>query len=217
MTISWLNDQFSVRSPRRSARMTHFCSLRLTHPKNTICPQARDGASNIIHAEGVRGAVSSSAPQARKVLSLREDIWARVKTAKTGSVARRGLARILPVGKKVQPGGKGVLTWPWCWVTFGEQSMVISRERRSRFVEGVMSSAKAGGSSGSSALRSWAARLQFHLPGRSTAPAAALRKLPSPAESGRPTGSPGSATRVEDSMQRERQTSAFSRKPVFLP
>ena len=130
MTISWLNDQFSVRSPRRSARMTHFCSLRLTHPKNTICPQARDGASNIIHAEGVRGAVSSSAPQARKVLSLREDIWARVKTAKTGSVARRGLARILPVGKKVQPGGKGVLTWPWCWVTFGEQSMVISRERR---------------------------------------------------------------------------------------
>src|ERR1017187_5389213 len=130
---------FRASTPRRSARMTHFCSLRLTHSKNTICPRARDGASNIIHAEGVRGAVSSSAPQARKVLSLREDIWARVKTAKTGSVARRGLARIFPVGKKVQPGGKGVLTWPWCWVTFGEQSLVISRERRSTFARATTS------------------------------------------------------------------------------
>ncbi len=27
--------------PRRSARMTHFYSLRLTHTKNTICPRAR--------------------------------------------------------------------------------------------------------------------------------------------------------------------------------
>jgi hypothetical protein len=29
--------------PRRSARMTHLCSLRLTHTKNTICRRARDG------------------------------------------------------------------------------------------------------------------------------------------------------------------------------
>src|ERR1700738_409739 len=28
--------------PRRSARMTHLCSVRVTHTKNTICPRARE-------------------------------------------------------------------------------------------------------------------------------------------------------------------------------
>ena len=59
--------------------MTHLCSDRVTHTKNTICPGARKGASDIIHAEGVRFAVPSSAPEARKVLGLWEDIVCRSK------------------------------------------------------------------------------------------------------------------------------------------
>jgi len=43
----------------------------VTHSKNTICPWARKAASDIIHAEGVRFAVPSSALPARKLLSLR--------------------------------------------------------------------------------------------------------------------------------------------------
>ena len=34
-------------------------------------------------------------------------------------------------------GGKEHFTSPWCWVTFGEQSMVISRERRSTSLFGA--------------------------------------------------------------------------------
>jgi len=49
--------------PRRSARMTHLCSLRLTHTKNTICSGARDGASDIIHAAGVRVDLLSFSPE----------------------------------------------------------------------------------------------------------------------------------------------------------
>jgi hypothetical protein len=59
--------------PRRSARMTHFRSLKLTHTKNTICRGATGGSSNLIHAEGVRGDFSSSAPKARKGLRLQEE------------------------------------------------------------------------------------------------------------------------------------------------
>jgi hypothetical protein len=58
--------------PRHSARMTHFCSLRLTHTKNTICRWARDGASDIIHAEGVRGDFPSSVAKANG-LRLQEE------------------------------------------------------------------------------------------------------------------------------------------------
>jgi len=32
------------------------------------------------------------------------------------------------------PSGKSAPALAWCWVTFAEQSMVISRERRIRFV-----------------------------------------------------------------------------------
>jgi hypothetical protein len=53
--------------------MTHFRSLRLTHTKNTICRGATGGSSNLIHAEGVRGDFSSSAPKARKGLRLQEE------------------------------------------------------------------------------------------------------------------------------------------------
>jgi hypothetical protein len=52
--------------------MTHFCSPKVTHTENTICQQARNQHSGIIHAEGVRAAVPSSAPQARNVLVSRE-------------------------------------------------------------------------------------------------------------------------------------------------
>src|SRR5882672_7318160 len=43
---------------RRSARIDHFRSPKVTHTKNTICHWAKDLASDIIHAEGVRFAVS---------------------------------------------------------------------------------------------------------------------------------------------------------------
>ena len=34
--------------------MTHLCSDRVTHPKNTPCPRARNAGVDIIHAEGVQ-------------------------------------------------------------------------------------------------------------------------------------------------------------------
>src|SRR5690349_6652998 len=46
--------------PRRSAKVIHFCSLKLTHTKNTICRRARDRSSDIIR---VRGNLPSSAPE----------------------------------------------------------------------------------------------------------------------------------------------------------
>ena len=61
-----------LKTPRRSARVTHLCSLRLTHSKNTIWRSAKEAAIDIIHAEGVRVDLSSSAPQARNVFSFRE-------------------------------------------------------------------------------------------------------------------------------------------------
>jgi hypothetical protein len=110
--------------------MTHLCSFRVTRTKNTICHRARKAASDIIHAEGVRFAVGSSAPQARKVLSLREDIGVPVRTTNHPTA---GQARSAPCLARRQNGvarRQMVFTWPWCWVTCGEQSMVISRERR---------------------------------------------------------------------------------------
>ena len=71
--------------------MIHLYSDRVTHTKNTICPRAREETSDIIHAEGVRFDVPSSAPQARKVLSLWEDI--RVP-AKTNNRTSAGEARL---------------------------------------------------------------------------------------------------------------------------
>jgi hypothetical protein len=116
--------------PRRSARMTHFCSLRLTHTKNTFCLRARNGASDIIHAAGVRVDFPSSAPKARNALTLHgESACAGEGIDPQG---RQGQpAQHLPHGKKaLLPGDKTPPNWPWWWVTFGEQSRVISRECR---------------------------------------------------------------------------------------
>jgi hypothetical protein len=57
-----LGGKSSRKQLRRSARIDHFRSPKVTHTKNTICPWARKMASDIIHAEGVRFAVPSSAP-----------------------------------------------------------------------------------------------------------------------------------------------------------
>src|SRR5450759_2099966 len=87
----------SKSSPRRSAKMAHFCSLRLTHTKNTFCRRARDGASDIIHAEGARGDFPSSAPKARNALRSQEetacggemiDLRGRQGQLRTGLAAR---------------------------------------------------------------------------------------------------------------------------------
>ena len=112
-----------------NGRYTHLCAVRVTHTKNTICPRAREEASDIIHAEGVRFAVPSSAPLARKVLTLRKDIRVPMKTANCPSSAGAGPHVSCPLAKTALAGGKSQFTWPWCWVTFGEQSMVISRAR----------------------------------------------------------------------------------------
>jgi hypothetical protein len=111
--------------------MTHFCSLRLTHPKNTFCGTARDGASDIIHAEGVRGDFPSSAPKARNALTSQEEAACADERLDAGG--RQGQpAQHLPCGKKaLLPGDKTPPNWPWWWVTFGEQGRVISRECRS--------------------------------------------------------------------------------------
>src|SRR3990172_864063 len=112
--------------------MSHFCSLRLTHTKNTICRRARGEPSDIIHAEGVRGDFPSSAPKARNGLRLQEE------TACAGeTIDRQGRqgqpAQHLPYGKNaLLPGGKTPPNGPWWWVTFSEQSRVISRECRRR-------------------------------------------------------------------------------------
>ena len=86
--------------------MTHFCSLKLTHTKNTTCTWARRGASDIIHAEGVRGVLPSSAPKARNGLSLQEQIACFGETNNHRGRHYR-LAQDLPHGKKVRsPGAK---------------------------------------------------------------------------------------------------------------
>lgn len=54
--------------------MTHLRSDRVTQSKNTFCPRARDGASDIIHAEGVRGEFPSSAPKVRNALKLQAEV-----------------------------------------------------------------------------------------------------------------------------------------------
>jgi hypothetical protein len=54
--------------------MPHLRSFKLTHTKNTTWRRARDGASDIIHAEGVRGDFPSSAPKARNPLTSHEEL-----------------------------------------------------------------------------------------------------------------------------------------------
>jgi hypothetical protein len=82
-------------SPRRSARMTHLCSVRVTHTKNTICPRARE-----------RAAISST-PKAC-VLPFRDPRRRRVRCSACGrtscadqnaSAGEAGSQHDLPGGK----------------------------------------------------------------------------------------------------------------------
>ena len=43
------------KEPRRSREVTHLCSVRMTHLKNTACQRARSVYANIIRAEGAQG------------------------------------------------------------------------------------------------------------------------------------------------------------------
>ena len=93
--------------------MTHFRSLRLTHTKNTICRGATGGSSNLIHAEGVRGDFSSSAPKARKGLRLQEEtagagdrIDRRGSRASPRSICRAARMRSCEAAKH-HPTGRG--------------------------------------------------------------------------------------------------------------
>ena len=52
------------------ARVDHFRSAKVIHAKNGIWRTARIEPRDFILAEGVRFAVPSSAPQARKLVSL---------------------------------------------------------------------------------------------------------------------------------------------------
>jgi hypothetical protein len=45
--------------------MTHSCSVRMTHTKNKICPWARNGIGDFIHAEGVQALCIPGATPAR--------------------------------------------------------------------------------------------------------------------------------------------------------
>jgi hypothetical protein len=87
--------------------MTHFCSLRLTHAKNTIWRGARRVAGDIIHAEGERFAVPSSTLQACKVLSLRGDISVPLEEINCPGCGQARCARYLPAGKNGLAGRKG--------------------------------------------------------------------------------------------------------------
>src|ERR1039457_1604665 len=95
-----------------------------------VCVDVRERKSNIIHAAGVRGDFTSSAPRARNALRSQE------KLPVGAAIRPRGwtgpLPQHLPCGKTtLLPGGKTPPNWSWWWVTFGEQSRVISRECRS--------------------------------------------------------------------------------------
>ena len=117
--------------PRRSREMTHLCSFKVTHTKNTIWRRARisEAISSTPQACGV--VFHHPRRSVRKVPIFYEEFRAQVKP-----INRRdrggGLATDLPAGKKpFLPGGKTATLWAWCWVAFGEQTMVISRECRS--------------------------------------------------------------------------------------
>jgi hypothetical protein len=54
-----------------------------------------------------------------------------MKTSNRTCAGEAGSHMTCPWAKTAFAGGKARFTYSWCWVTFGEQSMVISRERRS--------------------------------------------------------------------------------------
>ncbi len=117
--------------------MTHLCSFKVTHTKNTIWRRARisEAISSTPQACGV--VFHHPRRSVRKVPIFYEEFRAQVKP-----INRRdrggGLATDLPAGKKpFLPGGKTATLSAWCWVAFGEQTMVISRECRSDSDQGT--------------------------------------------------------------------------------
>src|SRR5437879_7086094 len=54
-----------------------------------------------------------------------------MRTTNHPSAGQAGSHVPCPLAKTALPAGKAPFTWLWCWVAFGEQSMVISRTRRS--------------------------------------------------------------------------------------
>ena len=79
----------------------------------------------------MRGDFPSSAPKARNALRSQEETACQRNDQPPGPAP----AQHLPCGKKAPlPGDKTPPNWSWWWVTFGEQSRVISRECRSSIV-----------------------------------------------------------------------------------
>jgi len=111
--------------------MTHLCSFKVTHTKNTIWRRARisEAISSTPQACGV--VFHHPRRSVRKVPIFYEEFRAQVKPINRWDRGG-GLATDLPAGKKpFLPGGKTATLSAWCWVAFGEQTMVISRECRS--------------------------------------------------------------------------------------
>jgi hypothetical protein len=93
--------------------MIHLYSFKLTHTKNTIWRRARDGASDVIHAEGVRDDFPSSAPKARNPLTSHgeaacagERIDRRRAAASPHSICCAAKKRSCPAAKR-HPTGRG--------------------------------------------------------------------------------------------------------------
>jgi hypothetical protein len=105
--------------------VTYFCSLKLTHIKNTICPRAKEVAIDIIHAEGVRGDFPSSAPKARNAFSFRELIACADEALKCRGGS--GLARTeFAVRQKCALArDRDTTNSAWWRITSGEQSRVL--------------------------------------------------------------------------------------------
>ena len=81
----------------------------------------------IIHAEGVRFAFPSSAPEGRKVFGFQDEIPDNTRTTQVAGGARAaGFAH----GQIASCPLERVPVYKWCWVTLGKQSRVISRECR---------------------------------------------------------------------------------------
>jgi hypothetical protein len=66
-------------------------------------------------------------PEVRKVLRFQDEI---LHNTETNQLAR-GRAAGFAHGQKASCRWQPVPVYKWCWVTFGKQSMVISRECRS--------------------------------------------------------------------------------------
>ena len=84
--------------PRRSARMTHLCSDRVTHTKNTICPRARRGQQ--FHPRRQACGLFFCHPRRRRVkCSARGKASVRRGKPTTAPLLAKRFAPALPVGK----------------------------------------------------------------------------------------------------------------------